>query len=215
MFGGAKGKLLDVGCGDGAITRMIAHEKELELYGIDVSDENLKTAQKHGIKTKKVDLNSKELPFPDGYFDYVFAGEVVEHIFDSENIVSEFNRILKKDGILVLSVPNIAAWYNRGLLLLGYLPYWVEAGTKKSYGTPFGSPYGHVKAFTRRAITELLQDKNFEIEKTAGCTIHPEVFAKRGKHKFAIAFFKPFDRLFSSRVALSSNIIVRARKKSQ
>ena len=211
LMDGVKGKLLDVGCGDGSFTRRLKKEG-IELYGAEISDKNAAAANSLGIKTKVCDLNAGKLPFSAGTFDAVFCGDVLEHIYDTDSMVAEINRVLKKDGVLVISTPNIASWYNRGVLMLGWLPFWIESGSRKGYGAPFACIWGHVKAFTKSSLTELLEAKGFEIEKTIGGKINVGVYTKAGKENAGAKVFSFFENLFSRRTSLASCIIVRARK---
>ncbi len=207
-----KGKLLDVGCGDGAIA-VLAKQKGLEAYGIDISADNVALAKLNGIPAKTCDLNSGKIPFPENTFDAVYCGEVLEHTDSPEKVIREIRRILKRNALLVVTVPNIAAWYNRILLLAGFVPHWVEAGSEKAYGTPFGVISGHTKAFTKNAISELISKNGFSIKSVQGAAINPEPHARNAKEKFGSKLLYIADRAFSIYAPLSSNIIIEARKK--
>ncbi len=206
------GKLLDVGCGDGAIA-VLARQKGLDAYGIDISANNIARARLNGISAKTCDLNSEKIPFPKNTFDAVYCGEVLEHTDSPEKVIREIRRILKRNALLVVTVPNIAAWYNRILLLAGFVPHWVEAGSEKAYGTPFGVISGHTKAFTKNAISELISKNGFSIKSAQGSAINPEPHARNAKEKIGSKLLYIADRAFSVYAPLSSNIIIEARKK--
>ena len=61
------------------------------------------------------DLNNtkEKIPLEDNSIDIIIAGEVIEHLIDPNKVISEFHRILKSDGILVISTPNICSLVNR------------------------------------------------------------------------------------------------------
>ena len=115
-------RLLDIGCGDGNFTMLMAKTcGAKEVYGVDISEKGVEMARKNGIKAFKVDVDEEKLPFDDNYFDVVTALEVIEHLFDPDHFLDEVYRVLKPKGIFVLSTPNLASIYNRVALLLGYL----------------------------------------------------------------------------------------------
>jgi SAM-dependent methyltransferase len=70
-------------------------------------------AKQKGFKTFILDVDNKSYPFPNGSFDAVFVGEVLEHLSDPDRFFEEVHRILRKKGTLVITTPNSAAWHNR------------------------------------------------------------------------------------------------------
>lgn len=215
LLQGVEGTLLDVGCGDAAITLQIKNALGCEVKAVELSAQNVAIAKSKGINAKQVDLNKGKLPFKEKSFEAVFAGEVLEHVIDSEGLLLEMKRVLKKNGVIIITVPNVASWYNRLLMLFGYLPHFVESGSKKSYGTPLGMINGHVKAFTKKSIVEMLEENGFAVEKTLGSGLSDTGEAKYGKGLLKIGkpIFLLAERALSKRSSLATNIIVKARKK--
>jgi SAM-dependent methyltransferase len=102
-------KVLDVGCGSGEIARVIK-EKGYLISGIDFSPIAIEIAQKQGIDSQLVDLDTG-IPLDDNTFDIVWAGDVIEHVFDPIFVLNEINRVLVPGGQLLCTVPydlNIA-----------------------------------------------------------------------------------------------------------
>ncbi|WP_299245321.1 class I SAM-dependent methyltransferase [uncultured Brachyspira sp.] len=95
-------RLLDIGCGWEA--RLLKSIEDYIEYGvgIDFKPPELKT---HKLSTIKMKLE-KKLPFEDESFDIVTMLAVLEHISYPEDILREINRVLKKDGRLILTVPS-------------------------------------------------------------------------------------------------------------
>ena len=79
--------------------------------------------------------------------------EVIEHLVDTDSAMEEVNRVLKPGGSLLLSTPNLAAWYNRGLLALGIQPVFSEVSLRSVFGRPGSQVAGHLHMFTRRALS--------------------------------------------------------------
>jgi SAM-dependent methyltransferase len=117
--GGPGRRVLDLGCRDGALTR--AYTEGNDVVGVDADREALAEAEKLGIETRWADLD-QQLPFEDGSFDVVVAGELLEHLRDPRRLVAEVRRALRGGGTFVASVPNAYRVKNRLRFLLGRRP---------------------------------------------------------------------------------------------
>lgn len=111
MFKIFKGKkiILEAGCGDGLF---IEYGKRLgfKCEGFDNNEELLSFCRKKGLKVKYGDLSEK-LPYANNTFDGIHFSNVLEHLNEPEFAIYELLRILKKDGILVITVPEIDQLY--------------------------------------------------------------------------------------------------------
>lgn len=101
------GKLLDVGCLDSLVPE-IAHGyyPDAELWGIDVAAEAVKDMQERFPYAIYRVEDGYKTSFPKHYFDYIVAGEVLEHLDDPSKFITEMVRILKHGGILAISTPE-------------------------------------------------------------------------------------------------------------
>ncbi len=111
-----RGKTIDVGCGDGYITSQIA-KKFKEVVGVDISKEAIKIAKKKNLKISFVAATCVNLPFSDNSFDTVVASEIIEHVNynDGKMLLKEAKRILKPQGKLIISTPNLSNPYVKFL----------------------------------------------------------------------------------------------------
>jgi len=93
-----KGKLLDFGCGRKPYENLFS---VTEYVGVDVVETG------HDHKNSKVDVyyDGKRLPFNDSAFDSLFCSEVLEHIFNPDEILPELNRVLKPGAKVLITVP--------------------------------------------------------------------------------------------------------------
>jgi SAM-dependent methyltransferase len=117
--GGPGRRVLDVGCRDGALTRSYLGGND--VVGVDVDREALARAARLGIETVWADAE-EPLPFPDGSFDVVVAGEILEHLAEPERLLDEAARVLCAGGVLAGSVPNAFRLKNRLRFLAGRPP---------------------------------------------------------------------------------------------
>lgn len=104
-----KGKVLDFGCGNGRLVDFL-EETELNYTGVDTSQKLLEIAQKKYPNKSFVQIkNEGKLPFENNEFDMIFAIAVFHHFTPKmvDNALAEMNRILKDDGILVLTIWNL------------------------------------------------------------------------------------------------------------
>ena len=93
-----KGKLLDFGCGRKPFETLFSVD---EYIGIDIEKSG------HDHTSSKVDVyyDGKHIPFPDASFDSLFCSEVLEHIFNPNEILQEINRVLKPGAKALITVP--------------------------------------------------------------------------------------------------------------
>jgi SAM-dependent methyltransferase len=123
--------------------------------------------------------------FKPNYFDLAFGGDLIEHIIDTDQFILETKRILKHEGILILTTPNLASWYNRLSLLLGYsLPNYHPS--KFRYGNPLAKGIGvyHKSVFTKRALAEFLESYDFKILECKGYSFNSNVAQHRIFRKY-------------------------------
>jgi methionine biosynthesis protein MetW len=203
-------RVLDIGCGDGSFCDLLKEtSKHSEAYGIDISDEAVKIALSKGMRAYLLNVGEDAFPFENEFFDGVFCGEVIEHLYDPDHLLDEIYRILSRDGVCILTTPNLASWYNRLFLLLGYQPLFTEVSKKYGVGHPFrwwiGA--GHIRVFTLKALTELVMIHKFRIVSKMGFGINTRL----GYGKRWIILAKVANKIFS-RPSLSSDIFLVLKK---
>jgi len=165
------GRMLDVGCGDGSLTKKIGSKMGTkDIYGIENDDKLIREARRKGIKIFKADAN-KKLPFRNDFFDVIVSNQVLEHLQNTDNFFREMRRLLKPCGYALLSTNNISSINNIFLLLLGKQPTCfnvseIQVGNFLK-GTKVDMP--HLKAFTIPALKDLAEYHGFKVERTFGC----------------------------------------------
>ncbi|MFX1559082.1 MAG: class I SAM-dependent methyltransferase [Promethearchaeota archaeon] len=208
-------RVLDVGCGDGWFGKRIIEDFGAEVHGVDISMDALKKAELSGLKVKKQDLDGNKLSYPNKYFDAVLCGDIIEHLINTEFFLKEIRRVLKKNGFLILSVPNIATYYNRFLLLAGKFPVGIESASelvfppikaKELYNT------GHVRAYTKETITKLIVYHGFKIEDVKGVPLIVHNDFVHDKFKKYVGISNSVEKFFARFPTLASVILIKARK---
>lgn len=100
------GKILDVGCGLGFFLK-VCDELSFDTYGIDGSEYAISQAKNiTKAKLSASDLSKKDFPFADNFFDIVTSFDVLEHLENDEIFFREIKRVLKKNGIAIISTPD-------------------------------------------------------------------------------------------------------------
>jgi len=151
-----KGKrILDIGCSKGELG-LLVREKFEEIYGVDISEFALKIAEKNGVITQKVNLNYENLPYENNFFDAIVCLDVIEHIINPFHLLAEIKRVLKPQGVLILTTPNFRKIKNiLYLLVIGKFP---KTSTDASFWDG-----GHLHYFTFKDIKWLLKCHGFSI----------------------------------------------------
>ncbi len=117
-------RLLDLGVGSGVDLLNVRDKvgRKVDLFGIESYEPDIARAAEKGIEIANLNLEQDRLPYADEWFDVVIANQILEHTKEIFFIFSEVGRVLKKGGIFVVGVPNLASLHNRVALLFGLQP---------------------------------------------------------------------------------------------
>ncbi len=195
-------RIVDVGCGDGSATSLVTQlDAGNTVIGVDWSATALAQARARGLLVVQGGVDTSGLPLPDSCADVVIMSELLEHLVDTDAAVDEARRVLRPGGVLLLSTPNLAAWFNRGLVGLGIQPVFSEVSLRGIYGRPGHEVAGHLRLFTRRALVEFLTDRGFRCERVQGAPYHD-----------VPRLLRPLDRSLSRWPSMASILLVQARR---
>lgn len=192
--------VLDVGCSSGDISYLLV-ENRIKVFGLDLAFDKLLEAKEKRLNVIMADI-SKGLPIRNNAFDCILAGEIIEHVIDTDYFLNEIKRVLKTDGSLVISTPNLANLENRLRLLFGRYPIFVDYTSRGD---------NHVRVYTGRALVKQLRERKFKIEKYTGSFVPPASYSllKKMTYKF-MAILGIIGSLFPN---LAIHSIVKARKR--
>ena len=149
----AKLKVLDIGCGSGRVTMEIV-KRGCTVKGLEFSETALKYARKRGLDVSYCNLD-EGIPEPDGSYDVVWAGDIIEHVFDPMGVIKEVYRVLKDGGTFLFSIPSDVGLVSRVKMLLG-ISHQEEMYRRAGY-------YKHHTFFSPRLIQFMLQQASLRI----------------------------------------------------
>ncbi|NGO72805.1 class I SAM-dependent methyltransferase [Streptomyces boncukensis] len=199
-LGSAPGTVLDIGCGDGSAAATASRLlRRHHIVGVDWSQDALRRAASR-LTAVRGELSEPGLPFRTDSADAVLFSEVIEHLVDPDAALDELHRVLRPGGHLLLSTPNLAAWYNRALLLVGTQPVFSEVSLRGIHGRPGSQVVGHLRLFTARALRSMLPAAGFEVVRITGAPYHDVPRP-----------FRPLDRAACRTPSLASILLVHAR----
>ena len=136
---------LDVAPGTGRWLQYFKDHEAKYIAGIDISQKSIDNFSKICNKTQKADLEIDKFDFESYYFDIVVSFMTLEHLRDPELYLSEIIRVIKKNGLLIMSIPNIVSLISRVRVVLGIMP---QAVTNDKT---------HIKFYTKKELIQLFK----------------------------------------------------------
>lgn len=153
--------ILEIGCGQGFRTYLLARNKNNKVIGIDLSEEDIKTAISRYPGVRYEVQNSEKLSFVADSFDEVLAFDIFEHVNNLDAVIAEIKRVLKKGGKLMVNIP-----------------YYRSENWLKSIRPTYFDEIHHVRVFGRSELETLLSKQGFSLrkKKREGFLTHIELF---------------------------------------
>jgi SAM-dependent methyltransferase len=158
-LGTAPGRVLDVGCGRGALGQAI-QDLGWEVWGIEHSAEVCKTARQRLDRLIEADLLDVEEIRPGlgaQLFDAIVFSDVLEHLIDPLAVVESYAGFLKPGGKMIVSVPNAVVWTNRLAFLCGWVEY-TDSGVMDRT---------HLRFFTFRSAKRLIRQSGLRLDRVS------------------------------------------------
>ena len=112
-------RVLDLGCGDGALLDLLTRQKGCTGYGIEIDDANVLACVQRGINVLQLNLHQGLKAFQDQSFDVVLQIDTLQHLRNAETMLRETARVGRTG---VVAFPNFAHWPNRLSILQGRMP---------------------------------------------------------------------------------------------
>jgi methionine biosynthesis protein MetW len=112
-------RVLDLGCGDGALLDYLQRERGCSGYGVEIADANVLACVKRGVNVIQLNLDEGLSMFDDASFDVVLQIDTLQHLRNAETMLRETARVGK---LGVVAFPNFAHWPNRLSIFRGRMP---------------------------------------------------------------------------------------------
>ena len=152
-------RVLDIGCGDGTLINFLSKEKNIDVRGLELDEENVETCISKGLSVIEGDAETELGQFPDKSFDFVILSQTLQAFYNPVTVLEHLLRIGKSS---IVSIPNFGYWKVRtSLLFFGRMP---ETGSLpyKWYDTP------NLHMCTIKDFYELCKSRNISMKKIIG-----------------------------------------------
>ena len=161
------GRLLDIGCGNGAFLYS-AKKRNWETIGVEISESSASYAK----NVKGLNVYSGTIfdtKFPDEYFDAITMWEVIEHLSSPSQYLREINRIIRKNGVVLLSTPNFNS-----------LARFIIGNRWEIF-----SPEKHLYVFSEKTVSKLFKKVGFRVIKLWTEDINPFTIVRNLRPKYS------------------------------
>lgn len=112
-------RVLDLGCGDGALLAWLQQHRQVTGYGVEIDVENVVHCAAAGVSVLQGDLESGLADFADGSFDLVILSQTIQSMRHTEAILREMLRVGRE---AIVTFPNFGYWQNRWQIINGHMP---------------------------------------------------------------------------------------------
>jgi len=147
-------RVLDIGCGSGALGRAIKSTTDCEVVGITYSEEEATIARNYIDKVIVLDLNDIDFSSLDlRDIDFVICSHVLEHLCQPQDLLEKIKLAFGKDFSIIVALPNILNWRQRLKLLKGEFRY-TEGGLMDQT---------HLRFFDWETTLDLLENSGYEV----------------------------------------------------
>jgi len=174
-------RVLDVGCGDGSLMSFLEKEKNIEVRGLELNQDNVQQCILKGLPVIQGNAESELHQFPNQSFDYVVLSQTLQAFYNPEKVLKDLLRIGKS---VVISIPNFGYWRVRArLLFFGEMPV-TKTLPNKWYDTP------NLHMCTIKDLFNFCNEKQIKIKKVIGVNENKTSLIHKGNLEIKNLFSK-------------------------
>lgn len=188
--------VLDMGCATGFIGEYLIKNKNCQVIGVELDEEEATLAKKRLSGVVITDLESYDAfsqikkAARNKNFDIILATSVIEHLKDPNTFLLNIKKVIKPDGKIIISTPNIAHWTIVKSLLKGDFNY-------EEYGILDRT---HVRFFTPKSFRKLFEENGFKVEDVQ------VDYVGGGYPKISSFLYRLFPNLFAYQVLITAKV---------
>lgn len=147
--------ILDIGCGTGILGAYFKKNQNCNVTGIEINQKAFEAAKLNLDNVIKGNIETLDLTLNENYFDVIIMGDVLEHLVNPITTILKITPLLKKEGRILITVPNVRNW--NVLIKLIFQDSWEYA----DWGI---LDYTHMRFFTLKSAKSILKKNNIKIE---------------------------------------------------
>jgi SAM-dependent methyltransferase len=148
-----KSKVLEIGVGSGRLANLLSIRKKCRVYCVEKEPSMAGIARNKCVEVLNIDIETEEMPYGNGAFDFIILGNVLEHLKEPSKILIRLKNYLSGNGFLIYSVPNIVNWHSRMTIFFGKFEY-AESGVFDKT---------HLRFYNLNSAKKLAEDAGYKI----------------------------------------------------
>lgn len=152
-------RILDIGCGQGAMSRGIKKDLNVEVWGVEFMEDEAREACNHLDRVITATAEDCIAELPDNYFDVIYFNDVLEHLVSPEHVLKAIRVKLSEHGVLISSIPN--ARYHSVFYQYVFRKDW-------QYAREGVMDYTHLRFFTSRSIRAMFEATGYLVKSHRG-----------------------------------------------
>lgn len=154
-------KVLDVGCGKGAMAFGLKEKYDVEVWGVEFMEEEAKIAKTRLDHVVESTIENSIHKLPDDYFDVIYFNDVLEHLVNPNKVLEIIKTKLCQEGVVISSIPNVR--YHKVFQQYIFKKDW-------QYERAGVMDFTHLRFFTSKSIKNMYEKAGFKIIEHKGIT---------------------------------------------
>lgn len=189
--------ILDIGCSSGKLGEALREQKNVHIVGLDIDTQDVELAKRNLNEAHLINIETDDLGFL-GQFDAIIFADVIEHLLDPVAALKKIKPLLKKNGKVIFSIPNMANVTIRIELLKGNFEY-------KDFGLLDRT---HLHFYDKKEVQRVFNEAGYQVVDT-DCTLReiPEDLLRSELKPLGIELAPKLSELLNSAEAITYQFI--------